>query len=300
MTDHVVPSKFVPSKSSQCGVLYVVATPIGNLEDLSPRALKSLQAVDLIAAEDTRRSGALLSHFGISRPMQSYHDHNEQQRTEALLTRLAGGEDIALISDAGTPLISDPGFSLVREAMKRGIRCVPVPGASSVIAALSVAGLPTDRFVFEGFLPAKPTQRRKALESLRQEPRTLVLLESSHRIQASLQDMADILGGDRYAVIARELTKTYETVRGDELARLCDWMLGDANQTRGEFVVMIAGYAQDHDRQDLEGQRLMGELMRELPIKKAAALAARISGGKKNRLYQWALEQKGQGSENVE
>lgn len=274
-------------------MLYVVATPIGNLDDMSPRAKKVLQSVDLIAAEDTRRSGVLLSHFGISKTMQAYHDHNEQQRTEGLLARLAAGESIALISDAGTPLISDPGFSLVREAMKRGIQTVPVPGASSVITALSVAGLPTDRFVFEGFLPAKSTQRRKALEGLADEPRTLVLLESSHRIQASLRDMAKVMGAERHAVVARELTKTYETVKGDTLEQLCVWMEQDANQSRGEFVVMIAGHKKDVDHQEKEGQRLMAELMTELPVKKAAALASRLSGAKKNRLYQWALEQNG-------
>ncbi len=276
------------------GCLYIVATPIGNLGDISQRAINTLKTVQLVAAEDTRHSGQLMRHFGVSTPMQAYHEHNEQQQTPRLLERLKAGENIALISDAGTPLISDPGFNLVRAAIAQGVCVSPIPGASSIMAALSVAGLPTDRFIFEGFLPAKSTGRRRRLEALRDDTRTLVLLESSHRILASLEDMRDVMGTDRQAVIARELTKNFETILSGTLQNLAQQVAEDSNQQKGEFVVMLHGAPQPEDDTLLEAQRVMGYLLSELPIKKAAALAASITGSSKNKLYKWGLEQKKQ------
>ncbi len=223
------------------GVLYVVATPIGNLQDISERAIATLKGVSRIAAEDTRHSARLLSHYGINTPMVALHEHNEREITPQLLDRLAAGDDLALISDAGTPLISDPGFCLVRAARAAGFRLVPVPGPAACIAALSVAGLPVDHFVFEGFLPARATARRRRLEELRRESRTLVFHESSHRIVECLGDMAEILGGDRPAVVARELTKVFETIQSGALSALLVWLQADPNQQKGEFVVLVQG-----------------------------------------------------------
>jgi 16S rRNA (cytidine1402-2'-O)-methyltransferase len=276
--------------SIEAGTLYVVATPIGNLEDMTPRAVEVLRQADRIAAEDTRHSAGLLRHFGITTPMLSLHEHNERQKAAALLQKLTAGESIALISDAGTPLISDPGYVLVREAQLAGIRVVPVPGASALIAALSASGLPTDRFSFEGFLPAKGGQRRKALEALRQESRTLAFYESPHRILDSLADMAAVFGEDRQVVLARELTKTFETIRHDSLGSLLEWIRGDANQQRGEFVVLVHGAEQSGEGIDAETRRIAGLLAEELPLKQAAALAAKICDEKKNTLYKYLLE----------
>lgn len=276
--------------SIEAGILYVVATPIGNLGDMTPRAVEVLRQVDRIAAEDTRHSAGLLRHFAITTPMLSLHEHNERQKVAALLQRLGAGESIALISDAGTPLISDPGYVLVSEAQRAGIRVVPVPGASALITALSASGLPTDRFSFEGFLPAKGGSRRKLLESLRLERRTLAFYESPHRILDSLADMVDVFGGARQAVVARELTKTFETIRHDSLGALLEWVVGDGNQQKGEFVLLVHGNEEITEGVDPEASRIAELLADDLPIKQAAALAAKISGEKKNALYKFLLE----------
>jgi len=276
--------------SGRPGVLYVVATPIGNLEDLSPRAQRVLAEVDLVAAEDTRHSGTLLAHFGIKTRLISLHDHNEAARAAELIPRLQAGESVALISDAGTPLISDPGFDLVRAARQAGIQVSPIPGASALVAALSVSGLPTDRFVFEGFLPAKSAARRERLETLAAEPRTLVFYESVHRLQESLEDMAAVLGAHRNAVLARELTKLHEGVREAPLQALAGWAATDPAAGKGEVVLMVAGAAAT-ERPPLgaEAERVLKALLTELPVKQAAALAAAITGLKKNELYERAL-----------
>lgn len=271
--------------------LYVVATPIGNLGDMSQRAQEVLSAVDVIAAEDTRHSGKLLSHFGISTPCIAFHEHNERQVSESILNRMERGDSVALISDAGTPLLSDPGFHLVREAHQRGLKVVPVPGASALLAALSVAGLPTDCFKFVGFLASKSGARQNQLSDLKEESCTMVFYESPHRIAESLSDMAEILGEDRVATVARELTKTFETVKQDTLNSLRDWVKADENQQRGELVVVVQGWQEPvNDQLDSETIRILKLLVAELPVKQAAKLAAEISGEKKNRLYQYALE----------
>jgi 16S rRNA (cytidine1402-2'-O)-methyltransferase len=273
-------------------VLYVVATPIGNLEDISRRAIAVLGKVSLIAAEDTRHSRKLLSHYGIAARLLALHEHNEREKSARLLRELTDGHDIALISDAGTPLISDPGFVLVRLVRQAGIRVVPVPGPSALVAALSVAGLPTDRFHFEGFLPAKAAARRERLDGLKSDSATLVFYESSHRIVASLADMAACLGGGRNATLARELTKAFETVRDGTLDELHDWVQADANQQRGEFVVMVQGAVSDAAILDEVARHTLEVLLAELPLKQAAALAAKITGAAKNRLYEYGLDLK--------
>ncbi len=277
------------------GVLYVVATPIGNLDDISARALRVLREVALIAAEDTRHSARLLQHFGISTPLQACHEHNEREQGGRFIGRLQAGEDVALISDAGTPLISDPGYHLVRQARAAGVRVIPVPGACALIAALSAAGLPSDRFIFEGFLPAKMAARRARLELLREEPRTLIFYEAPHRILECLEDLQAIFGAQRPAVLGRELTKTFETLKGLPLGELRDWVAADSNQQRGECVLLVAGWeAPQGDAQlSTETLRVLDLLLAELPLKRAAALAAGITGVRKNLLYQAALERQG-------
>ena len=258
---------------------------------MSQRAQEILGTVNVIAAEDTRHSARLLQHFAITTPCIALHEHNERQVSESILNRMEKGESVALISDAGTPLLSDPGFHLVREAHRRDLKVVPVPGASALLAALSVAGLPTDSFKFVGFLSAKSSQRQQQLSALNQETCTLVFYESPHRILESIADMAGIFGGDRLATVARELTKTFETIKQDTLDNIKSWMEADANQQRGEFVVMISGFQQqDSDELDEETIRVLKTLVAELPVKQAAKLAAEISGEKKNRLYQYALD----------
>ena len=275
----------------KAGTLYVVATPIGNRADITQRALQVLATVGQVLAEDTRHSGALLRSLGISTPLLSLHEHNELAQTDGVLARLRSGHDLALISDAGTPLISDPGFRVVRGAREAGITVVPVPGPTALITALSVAGLPTDRFVFEGFLPAKSAARRAHLQTLSAEPRTLIFYESSHRIAECLADLAETFGGMREAVIARELTKTFEQVQGGTLAELNAWLAADAHRQRGEFVVLIAGAPPVQDNEvDTEARRVLQILLRQLPVKQAAALTADITGARKNALYQLALE----------
>ncbi|WP_178113814.1 16S rRNA (cytidine(1402)-2'-O)-methyltransferase [Pseudomonas sp. CK-NBRI-02] len=274
------------------GTLYVVATPIGNLDDMSARALKVLANVALIAAEDTRHSVRLLQHFGIGTPLAACHEHNERDEGGRFITRLLAGDDVALVSDAGTPLISDPGYHLVRQARAAGVQVVPVPGACALIAALSAAGLPSDRFIFEGFLPAKAAGRRARLELVKEEPRTLIFYEAPHRILECLEDMEAVLGADRPAVLGRELTKTFETLKGLPLGELRAFVEGDSNQQRGECVVLVGGWSAPEDEQAISGeaQRVLDLLLAELPLKRAAALAAEITGVRKNLLYQFALE----------
>ncbi|HJU08700.1 MAG TPA: 16S rRNA (cytidine(1402)-2'-O)-methyltransferase [Rhodanobacteraceae bacterium] len=267
------------------GVLWLVATPIGNLEDLSPRAQRLLREVKLIAAEDTRHSKPLLAHFGIGTLLTPLHEHNEREAIAPLLARLQAGEDIALISDAGTPLISDPGFRLVRAAHECGIRVSTVPGPCAAIAALSIAGLPGDRFVFEGFLPAKAPARRARLRELVHESRTLVLYESSHRIAECCEDLCDIFGAQREARLARELTKLHETVLGETLGEIAERVAADADQRRGEFVLVIAGARERGDGKLAEGRRVYALLREELPPAQAAKLAAAISGAPRKALY---------------
>ena len=227
--------------SNKPGILFVVATPIGNLEDLSPRAARVLAEADLIAAEDTRHSARLMQHFGIGTPMTALHEHNERAKVAELMLWLGSGRSLALISDAGTPLVSDPGFNLVRAAHTEGITVVPVPGPCAAIAALSASGLPPDRFIFEGFPPAKSTARTAFFNGLRQEPRTLIFYESTHRILESLKDMAASFGPERHAVMGRELTKQFETLHSAPLAELCAWLEADKDQQRGEMVILVAG-----------------------------------------------------------
>ncbi len=284
------------SSSKRAGALYVVATPIGNLLDITRRALDILKSVSLVAAEDTRHSRKLLAHYGIGTPLLALHEHNERAATAGLLRRLDAGEDIALISDAGTPLISDPGFHLVRTAREAGLRVVPVPGPSALTAALSVAGMPTDRFIFEGFLPAKQAARRQRLLELQDATATLVFYESSHRILASLGDMQALFGANREATLARELTKTFETIRQASLAELVAWVEADSDQQKGEFVVLVHGAVKPAVAGiDTETERVLTLLMAELPLRQAAALAAQISGIGKNVLYEHALQLKDQG-----
>lgn len=280
------------TSKSTMGTLYVVATPIGNLDDMSARALKVLADVALIAAEDTRHSVRLLQHFGIDTPLAACHEHNERDEGGRFITKLLAGEDVALVSDAGTPLISDPGYHLVRQARAAGVSVVPVPGACALIAALSAAGLPSDRFIFEGFLPAKAAGRRARLEQVKEEPRTLIFYEAPHRILECLEDMELVFGGERPALLARELTKTFETLKGLPLAQLRAFVAGDSNQQRGECVVLVGGWSapEGEDAISAEAQRVLDLLLAELPLKRAAALAAQITGVRKNLLYQVALE----------
>ncbi|QSX78562.1 16S rRNA (cytidine(1402)-2'-O)-methyltransferase [Agrilutibacter solisilvae] len=267
------------------GTLHVVATPIGNLGDLSPRALEILRTVSAICAEDTRHTRQLLAHFGLERPLLALHQHNEDAQAQQLVARLRAGDSLALVSDAGTPLVSDPGFRLVRAARAEGIRVSPVPGACAAIAALSVAGVPSDRFVFEGFLPAKAAARRERLGQLASETRTVMFYESAHRIEETLADMAAVFGGARRAVIARELTKLFETVLDGELTALQAQVAGDPNQRKGEFVVIVEGAGEDEDARIREGQRLYAKLSEYLKPSQAAKLAAELSGAPRKALY---------------
>lgn len=269
----------------QPGTLYVVATPIGQMSDITLRALDVLRAVDAICAEDTRHTRVLLAHHGIERPLVAVHEHNEADIAQKLVARLQAGERLALVSDAGTPLVSDPGFRLVRAVRAAGLQVSPVPGACAAIAALSVAGLPSDRFCFEGFLPAKPAARRERLDALAGEPRTLVFYESAHRIEEALVDMAASFGGTRPAVLARELTKLFETVLDGDLAALLARVQADPNQRRGEFVLIVSGQPADADAALVEGRRLYAKLAEHLPPSKAARVAAEISGAPRKALY---------------
>ena len=267
------------------GTLFVVATPIGNLGDFGKRAQETLRSVAAICAEDTRRSGQLLAHFGIGTPLVALHEHNEDAIAERMVARLLAGESLALVSDAGTPLVSDPGFRLVRAARAAGIPVSPVPGASALIAALSVAGLPSDRFVFEGFLPAKPKARREHLQRLANEPRTLIFYESAHRIEEALDDAVAAFGADRRAVVARELTKLFETVLDGPLDALAARVATEADQRKGEFVVLVEGAGEDADARLAEGRRVYALLAAELKPSQAAKLAAEITGAPRKALY---------------
>lgn len=273
------------------GSLFIVATPIGNLEDMSPRAVSTLQSVDYIAAEDTRHSAKLLSHFHIETRTVSYHEHNEDSQGERILAWLAQGKNVALISDAGTPLVSDPGYRLVAEAHKAGISVVPLPGASAMVAALSVAGLPSSHFYFEGFLPSRSQARRNRLQSLSARSETLIFYESPHRVAETLQDMAEVLGS-RAASICRELTKTFETVHQDTLEGLVQWVQADDNQRKGEIVLVVSGAEKRSDGLDEDTQRWLAALADELSPSQAAAVAAKVTGLKKRELYNWLQEGK--------
>ncbi|MDZ7784440.1 MAG: 16S rRNA (cytidine(1402)-2'-O)-methyltransferase [Halioglobus sp.] len=272
--------------------LYVVATPIGNLGDLSPRATETLRSADLIAVEDSRHSGRLLQACGVATPTLSYHDHNAARVLDRIVSCLSGGGRVALICDAGTPLISDPGYRLVRHAQDNGFAVYTVPGACAAIAALSVAGLPTDRFRFEGFLPPRATAREKRLDALAGESITLVFYEAPHRLEDSLRSMIRVLGGEREAVLARELTKVFETVRRDSLAALADFVAADPNQSRGEIVLLVAGAAHDPDDLSPEAVTLLERLAEELPARRAAAVVADVTGLRRQALYDYLLRQR--------
>jgi 16S rRNA (cytidine1402-2'-O)-methyltransferase len=279
--------------SNDSGVLYVVATPIGNLEDMTERARRVLAQVDVVAAEDTRRTGRLLAHLGVRANLCSYHDHNEAEVTARLLALLARGEDLALVSDAGTPLISDPGFTLVQAARRRGFRVVPIPGASAAICALSAAGLPCDRFLFLGFPPRTGAKRRAWLTGLVEEPGTLVFYEAGSRAVAALEDMGAVLGPGRRSVVARELTKRFETFLDGDLGSLAQLVRQDPEQLLGEIVILVEGRRQSEDAvREAEEGRILDILCSELPVRQAATLTARITGGKRNRLYRLALERR--------
>ena len=273
------------------GRIEVVATPIGNLADLSPRARDALARADVIAAEDTRHTGALLQALGLSRPLLSLHEHNERQRIDELLARLARGETIALVSDAGTPLVSDPGYALIAAALAAGYAVNAIPGFSAVLAALSVAGLPTDRFCFEGFLPTRGAGRVARLQQLASEQRTLVFFEAPHRIVATLTDLAATFGAERRAVVARELSKTYETIYRDTLSGLLDIAGKDANFARGEITLVVAGQPEAAAAPDDDFVRRALDLLREdLPPARAAAVVAQLTGRRKTEVYAMALQ----------
>jgi 16S rRNA (cytidine1402-2'-O)-methyltransferase len=277
--------------AANSGRLAVISTPIGNLGDLSPRARDELAAAELVAAEDTRRTGQLLTTLGLSRPLVSLHEHNESERIGELLEKLRAGARIALVSDAGTPLLSDPGFELVRRvAQEEGVTIVAVPGPSAITAALSVAGLPTERFSFEGFLPARLAERRARLAELAAESRTLVFFEAPHRIAESLEDMSVAFGAERRAAVARELTKVFETVYRGSLTTLAAQARGDANFARGEITVVVAGAARVAADPRAQLDATLAVLLGELAPSKAAALAARLTGAKRNEAYARALE----------
>lgn len=273
------------------GILYIVATPIGNLQDITQRALDTFAQVDLIAAEDTRHSGLLLSHYGIKKPFFALHDHNEQEKAHILVEKLKQGSRIALISDAGTPLISDPGFHLVRQCREAGIRVVPLPGACAAITALCASGIASDRFCFEGFLPAKSKARKDKLENIAEEDRTLIFYESTHRILDTLEDMQSVLGEERYIVLAREITKTWETITGNTIKNLREWLLEDPNRTKGEMVLIVEGKPKSDNNEEISPQavKALELIAQELPLKKAAAIVAELYGYKKNALYQFGL-----------
>lgn len=277
--------------SESAGILYIVATPIGNMGDISRRAVDVLGEVALVYAEDTRHSGQLFKRIGVQAALRSLHQHNERERLDEVLARLRDGEDLALISDAGTPLISDPGYRLVEACHREGIRVSPVPGASSVIAALSVAGLPTDQFCYVGFPAARREARRRQFRSLAQEPRTVVLLESTHRITACLEDLCEATGPARRVTIARELTKLHESIHQDSLDKVLDWINADTNRRRGEFVVMLEGRPPESPQQTSIDHVLL-PLLAELPLRQAASLTARILDCSRREAYQRALQLK--------
>jgi 16S rRNA (cytidine1402-2'-O)-methyltransferase len=277
----------------QVGILYVVATPIGNLGDITLRAIETLKMVDAIAAEDTRHTSGLLSHFGINKKLIAVHEHNEHQSAEKLLAQLKSGENIALVTDAGTPAVSDPGAIVVKIVREAGLKVVPIPGASAVVAALSASGITQNGFYFHGFLPASGAARRKILEQLKAQTVTLVLYEAPHRIIECVEDIAKVLGGDRQVTFARELTKTFETIYTCPADQASAWLQADANQQRGEFVLLIeAAPVVESQEISEEAQRVLKCLLAELPLKQAVALATEITQLKKNDLYEFALKLK--------
>lgn len=276
---------------TEFGTLYIVATPIGNIDDISSRAIETLKNVNQIAAEDTRHSARLCLHYGIKTPMISLHEHNELARLEQIEQQLQQGFDLALISDAGTPLISDPGYKIVRELRQKGYKISPVPGASAIISALSVAGIATDSFGFFGFLPAKSSGRKQKFESLKHRAETLVFYESSHRIEASLSDALAVFG-ERTMALCRELTKTFETVLYGSISEILVQVSNDNNQRKGEFVVIVEGATEAPEESKVDSEALLKALLQELPPNKAAKVAAKITGLKKQQLYQMALDLK--------
>uniref|UniRef100_A0A3B0M093 Ribosomal RNA small subunit methyltransferase I n=1 Tax=Arsenophonus endosymbiont of Trialeurodes vaporariorum TaxID=235567 RepID=A0A3B0M093_9GAMM len=281
-------------KVEMVSTLYIVPTPIGNLEDITLRALQILKQVDLIAAEDTRRTGFLLQHFAINTRMISLHDHNKQQKTNQLIPQLKQGLSIALVSDAGTPLINDPGYHLVKSCRQAGILVVPLLGPCAAITALSAAGIASDRFCYEGLLPVKRKSRQEVLQALTEESRTLIFYESPHRLLDTLADMVAIWGTERYVVLARELTKTWESIHGLPVGELLDWVKVDENRSRGEMVLVVQGYRAPQEGEVVissEVKKTLALLQQSLPLKKAAAITAEIYGLKKNALYKYSLEQ---------
>ncbi|MGE4314685.1 16S rRNA (cytidine(1402)-2'-O)-methyltransferase [Acinetobacter sp.] len=270
--------------------LFVVATPIGHLDDITYRAIDILKSVSIIAAEDTRTSAQLLKHFNIATPLTACHEHNESNKIDILIQRLLNGENMALISDAGTPLISDPGFKLVRAAQEHHIRVIPVPGACAAIAALSSVGLPSDRFSFEGFLPSRQSQRLSQLEKMKDETQTLIFYEAPHRILESVKDMAQVFGADRPVGFAREITKTFETIKKMTLAELVQFIEADHNQQKGEIVLVIGGATEEKDLEQEKLDQLLTRLLQDLSVKAASQLAADLTGIKKKVAYQRALE----------
>lgn len=277
-------------KINDFGVLYIVATPIGNLKDITFRAVEILQSVDVIAAEDTRHSASLLQHYTVKTPVISLHEHNERERAMSILERLIKGESVALISDAGTPLISDPGYFLVKEARNQDIRVVPIPGPSAVITALSAAGLPTDKFIFEGFLSSKSKQRKDRLMALQNESRTTIFYESPHRILDLLLDVQEVLGDERRLVIARELTKKFETIREGTVSALIEWVKSDENQQRGEIVVLLQGVKSQENPDEIK--KILSLLLECLPMKQAVEITTKITKQRKNEVYELALQLK--------
>ncbi|MEQ1410274.1 16S rRNA (cytidine(1402)-2'-O)-methyltransferase [Acinetobacter indicus] len=270
--------------------LFVVATPIGHLDDMTYRAIDVLKSVNIIAAEDTRTSAQLLKHYNISTPLTACHEHNESNKIDILVQRLLNGENMALISDAGTPLISDPGFKLVRAAQEHNIRVIPVPGACAAIAALSAVGLPSDRFSFEGFLPSKQSQRILSLEKLKDQTATLIFYEAPHRILDSVKDMASIFGAERPVGFAREITKTFETIKKMTLGELVRFIEADHHQQKGEIVLVVGGATAEKDLEQEKLDQLLTRLLQDLSVKAASQLAADLTGIKKKVAYQRALD----------
>lgn len=283
-----------PNQRNSTGVLSIVATPIGNLGDMTQRAIDTLKQSARVLAEDTRNTRKLLTHFGIQVQLQALHEHNEQQKINLIKSWLDKGENIALVSDAGTPLISDPGYHLVNELAGEGYTITPIPGVSAIITALSIAGLPTNRFTFEGFLPAKSVGRNKTLQENVKEPRTQVYYESCHRIVPTINAMVEVFGGDRKVVLARELTKMYEQVFRGSLSDLKEWIVAEARHQKGEFVLMLAGFEKEENSEEINTttESLLKILVDEIPVKQAATLAAKITGQKKNALYRQLMELK--------
>ncbi len=284
-------SQQLSESNIQQGALYVVATPIGNLGDISMRAMQVLSQVSQIAAEDTRRTKQLLSHIGVNTPCFSLHEHNERQKVETIVQLLQKGDSIALVSDAGTPLISDPGYPLVNRLREEDVKVIPIPGACAFVAALSVAGLPSDRFIFEGFLPPKQNARINYLTNVSDETATLIFYESSHRIKATIDDMKQVFGANRKIVIARELTKTFETVLSGTTESLTEQLAQDSNQSKGEFVILVHGASKSKSALSDNAKQLAIKLSEHLPGKTAAKITAEIMGEKKNLIYQFLLDE---------